>query len=766
MPSRDTTRVLVELQRPGLGDRVAASHLDPAAQRAYVSSLNGEVGALLGALRAKGVRLDGVVQYARVWHGFAATVRTVDMPKVQALGLRVEPVRRFYGALSTGRRASGEPVRSNGDPPAKSGTPTVALLDSGVDSRAPGLRGRVANGPDLSGGGRGDHHGTVVASVLARSLPHSQRVLSIRIAHREGDSGGRSPTESTTTDRLLAGLEHAVDPNGDGDASDAIPIALVGVNSPYSGFDDAPEAKAVRAAAGLGTLVIAPAGNEGPGSGAFGTIGSPAASPAALAVGAGEKAAGAVPRVDVGVASAGGRAVADGVLLAGRARPMLLSAVTLAGPSQANPRGGAAETGDSALQYLTVDARPRARRRVVVVPFRGRDGAEPPVADRAAAAAQAGAAALVVCDPDGGEGLAPLPAGVAPAIPVIGVGGQSARTLLAAASRRGAMAWVSAPGSGARATRTARYSSHGPTYTLAPKPDLVADGTALVARRNGQADFESGTSIAAARVAAAAAVLHSRRPALRPAALASALMGTARPAGTVLANGVGRAEPTTAARVGLVPESAALAFPPQRPGATWIAHLDLVVANTRRAPAVAHLTASSDDRVHLAVFPDQFLMAGKSTARVIVTVSGAAGIPAYAMGRVGIRGPRDQVTVPVAIPVETPPRPIVGALRLVRRAGRVAGVTFAAGSVRRGRTGIAVQAIRSLTLALVDSRGATVRELTPVGGAPDVLPGEYSYRLPSDTAHSLHGRGYRFRVIATGTAGGSTSSQSPPFDHP
>ena len=93
-------------------------------------------------------------------------------------------------------------------------------------------------------------------------------------------------------------------------------------------------------------------------------------------------------------------------------------------------------------------------------------------------------------------------------------------------------------------------------------------------------------------------------------------------------------------------------------------------------------------------------------------------------------------------------------------------VTFAAGSVRRGRGGIAVQALRSLTLALVDSRGATVHELTPVGGAPDVLPGEYSYRLPGTTARALHGRGYRFRVTATGTAGGSASAESPPFDHP
>src|SRR5205085_1864843 len=149
--------------------------------RDYVSSLNGEVGALLGALRAKGVRLDGVVQYARVWHGFAATVRARDMPKVQALGLRVEPVRRFFGAVASRRlvragAVSGGPPRG-ADPPV--GKPAIALLDSGVARGMPGLRARVVRGPDLSGGGAGDRHGTAVASVLAASMPRSERILSI-----------------------------------------------------------------------------------------------------------------------------------------------------------------------------------------------------------------------------------------------------------------------------------------------------------------------------------------------------------------------------------------------------------------------------------------------------------------------------------------------------------------------------------------------------------------------------------------------------------
>ena len=47
----------------------------------------------------------------------------------------------------------------------------TALLDSGVARGMPGLRARVVRGPDLSGGGAGDRHGTAVASVLAASMP-------------------------------------------------------------------------------------------------------------------------------------------------------------------------------------------------------------------------------------------------------------------------------------------------------------------------------------------------------------------------------------------------------------------------------------------------------------------------------------------------------------------------------------------------------------------------------------------------------------------
>jgi hypothetical protein len=72
-------------------------------------------------------------------------------------------------------------------------------------------------------------------------------------------------------------------------------VALVGVNAPYAGFGDSPEAQAARGAGKLGTLVVAPAGNEGPARPPNGVVGSPGAARAALTAGATEAGAG-VPR--------------------------------------------------------------------------------------------------------------------------------------------------------------------------------------------------------------------------------------------------------------------------------------------------------------------------------------------------------------------------------------------------------------------------------------------------------------------------------------
>ena len=113
----------------------------------------------------------------------------------------------------------------------------------------------------------------------ANGIARGATVLPIRVAGWQPDGSGGFALYSRT-DQLIAGLERAVDPNADGDAHDAARVALVGVTAPYAAFADDPAARAVDGALGLDTLVVTPAGNDGPAGPAFGSISGPGARPA------------------------------------------------------------------------------------------------------------------------------------------------------------------------------------------------------------------------------------------------------------------------------------------------------------------------------------------------------------------------------------------------------------------------------------------------------------------------------------------------------
>ena len=169
------------------------------------------------------------------------------------------------------------------------------MLDTGVDRAHPSLRGRVLFGVDLVEGDthaepepRPDDptvvetHGTRVAGIVAGAggpngvsgVAPGAEVLPIRVlGWREGPGGYQSIGSG---DVLLGGLERAVDPDGDGDVEDGAELALAAVVEPYASFPDSPESRAVAGALALGTLVVAPAGNDGPAAGgSVGTIGAP-----------------------------------------------------------------------------------------------------------------------------------------------------------------------------------------------------------------------------------------------------------------------------------------------------------------------------------------------------------------------------------------------------------------------------------------------------------------------------------------------------------
>ena len=752
-PSGARERVLVALPRPPLGELAGARNMSPATQRAYVASLEREARALRSALGARGVRLRNVVSYERVWDGFAATVRTRQLADVASLGVRPQPVRRLYPALSepvparapdagaaaagssrapdAGAAAAGSSrapdagaaaAGSSRAPDAGAAAarrPLIAVLAGGVDSSAVhGLSGGYdavgrdrdpRPGPDPRGGSRTETSGRALAGVLAAA---GARVMPIRVAALQAAPDIPAPEEMATSDTLLGGLEHAVDPNGDGATDDHAAVALVGVNAPYAGFGDAPEAQAARAAAGLGTLVVAGAGQEGAAAPGAGTIGAPAAGADTLAVGAL-----AAPGVARTALTVGGLRVRAAVL-AGRP------------PGAGLRTAGPLDTADLA-QLLRPGAEPLQGRLVVVGA-----GDNPPA--RAAAAAAGGASAVLLADP-GERALPAMPAGRIP-VPVLGVTGEAAAAVLR--QRAGANADFGrlepATASAAVPVRLSRFSSRGPAASGAAKPDLVAPAAAAVAAPGGGGMLVAGTAVAAARAALAAARLAALHPDTPARALRTMLSAAADPASL----------PVAGAGSGLLRPDPAL------PG--------LVVRPPRPAqPARFALRDSIDSPLALRlrappgqVTPSAFTLAPRRTRTVTVTPAGPPPAGRYALGRLLITGATGALAGSLPWAVGGLPEPVpVGPLELQRRsAGRVRGVRFTVGAFARGDTlggiGTRVVLAERLELELLQG-GRVVRRLTPPGGARELLPAEYAYTLEASVLAGLRGGGaVRFRARA------------------
>src|SRR5204863_9835913 len=103
-----------------------------------------------------------------------------------------------------------------------------------------------------------ESHGTQMAGLLVgRGGPHGLHgvapgatVLPIRVAGWQRTASGGWAVYGRT-DQVIAGMERAVDPNGDGDSHDGARVTLLGVVEPWAAFADSPEALAVRGALAL-----------------------------------------------------------------------------------------------------------------------------------------------------------------------------------------------------------------------------------------------------------------------------------------------------------------------------------------------------------------------------------------------------------------------------------------------------------------------------------------------------------------------------------
>ena len=168
----------------------------------------------------------------------------------------------------------------------------VAIIDTGIDYNHPALGGGIGPGRKVIGGYDfanddadpmdDNGHGTHVAGILAADSPIVTGVapgVSI-LAYKILDAAGHGKQSN-----VIAAIEAALDPNGDGSLADHADVANLSLGSPGGSPDD-PVAEAAENAVAAGMIVCAAVGNAG----FFHLVSSPAVAPSAIAVGASDAA--------------------------------------------------------------------------------------------------------------------------------------------------------------------------------------------------------------------------------------------------------------------------------------------------------------------------------------------------------------------------------------------------------------------------------------------------------------------------------------------
>ncbi len=775
-------RVLVVLSSPSLADRVAAAEETPSAeeQQEWTAEAEGAQQLLLAGLRERGIRLARDQVFTRTFNGFSALVGARALAELERAHdvAGVYPVRTVYPASPTAEALAGGNLQPAQKRRAEIALPgftgsgvTIALLDTGVDRRHPLLRGRVVLGYNVVDGDRSvvpaakpgdpgvvEAHGTRMAGLLVggegpaglQGVAPGAKVLPIRVmGWRQTAEGGWAVLGRG--DQLLAGLERAVDPDGDGDVDDGAAIALVGGIQPYAAFADSPEARATAGAARLGTLVVAPVGNDGrPGPG-FGSVAGPAAAPEALAVGALDA------RREVLQAKAELRVGSDTVLedsvrvlgAVGPRTPLRFHVAAVAGPTLAEPTRpeSAQAEGDELGDFFDTSGVSLVAGKAALVT--AENGA---VERRVRNAAEAGAAAVLVSGTNLPAGALDLEGGVA--VPVVAVPAEAGQEALAAALA-GGQSVLELSGAetlpNSALMEVAPFSSGGVSFDGRVKPDLVAPGVGLATSDPGEGYATvTGSSAAAAVVAGAAALVAEARPTLSALELRSALVGSGgrlRRAGLplpVTAQGGGLVDPTHAATAELTVEPATLAFG-RAEGPDWNATRTLTVRNVSSRPLTVGFGLLPDDSatppLAFSAGPAQLSLEPGASAEVTIGVAADGEMPAGAGGVVVVSAEGAQpVRVPWAIVRREAERaPLVGDVQLSHHefspsdAAPVV-LAFRAGRVDRVADGEMIEPVGVLELELWTADG---QRLGVLARLRDVLPGRYAFGL---TGRGPHGR--------------------------
>jgi subtilisin family serine protease len=783
-------RVIVLLRAPSLADRVARAGgaATNVQEKRWTQAAIAAQQEVLADLAFRGVAVRPERRFTRTVNGFSAAVDPSSIPLLE----RSEAVRGVFTVRVAYPAASGRsPLRPSTIEGGLSSMPsalagfdgsgvTVALLDTGVDTRTPFLHGHALPGIDVVSNepqARPRHrpgspatlerHGTEMAGIIAGStggpltgVAPNATVLPIRVAGWQRDAVGRWSLHART-DQILAGLERAVDPNGDGAVHDAVRIAVVPLGEPFAAFSDGPLARAAAGALELGTLLVAPAGNDGPAGPAFGSISGPGGAPAVLTVAAADlrgRTVEAPLAVRVGLR-----------VLFRRPAPVLgaLGPSTDASLSLVSIRSG------SSLDEL-FDARGLSRiaGRAVLV------RAGPAPRQTVARLARAGAGLVLLAGgglPAGGLGLHG-----AAGTPVLGVP-RSLVSLLRSSRRAGGRASVSVGEADARINGSAggvtSFSSQGLGFGGHPKPELAGPGVGVVTAEPGsEADGTSrfvtvsGSSAAAAVVAGEAALLVQARPALDARALRSVLVGTARrPEADVSAPGLVDLGAAAAAEV--VADPATISF--GRGGADGTAARVLVLRNVspRRITIYVGTPTRSRSPVTLSVSPRRAVVAPGGSLRVRLRVRARPirlardSVVTGALTIAPVGG--EPLRVPWGIVLAPVEDALIGELRLSARRFKPSDAARVVLALQLGRVervdGVAeVEPVLRVDIELWNEKR---RRIGLLARLRDVLPGRYAYGLTGrgPGGKVLRKGTYRLRVVAWPAAGGRAVTRSVRF---
>jgi minor extracellular serine protease Vpr len=569
--------------------------LDAAGQKAFVASLRQSQEGLKASLQSAGVRI--LHEYRIVLNGFAVVADRAVLAQVLSLpGVsHLEPVHIATPALDN----SVSFILGGQDYPDLGSDGTgirIAIIDTGIDYTHATFGGsgdpaeyaannatiiepgtfptaKVIGGTDLVGEwynancapvppapgtcssipvpdpdpldlqGHGSHVAGIAAGVGTSKIPHGVAPGASLLIFKLFALG------STSSANVVAAIEMAMDPNGDGDTSDHVDVINMSLGGPYGRTTEI-GAVASNAAVALGVIVVASAGNEGD---VPYITGSPAAASNAISVAAGND-PGILLQLTTVAGSNGGAADGDFESLPAAFGPSLGDSGAVSGTTTFL---------GTACSPITTDL----------------DGMVPLIArgvctfvTKVRNAQNANATAVVVYNNVPGSGPTTMGddgTGANIAIPSVMVGnadGLQIRANIVEGTTLGLDPANQLP----VPDRLQGFTSRGPRFgDGALKPDVSAPGGAVFSADAGSGDDGaqlSGTSMAAPHVAGAAAILRAIHPSWSVQEIKSALMNTARDAGLngvpypVALQGAGRIQVDAAAMTESVVSPGSVSF--------------------------------------------------------------------------------------------------------------------------------------------------------------------------------------------------------------